>query len=600
MRYLINFFIVFSSYSANCNTEPVKSDNNLSEMKKIFSDISNNKFKMDSSNSAVFYKEKTPWTILGAVQKNTYHYKKSIQNPNLKPFNINILNTPISSEKILPFTYPIKNSNTTNTINIITAGNEYEPFSFVITAGNSDISSIKIKISDFTFDKNIISSEKIDIKIVKPWYQSGESIHRGINGQKRLVPELLLRNDNLIKVNNKHQVNLIRNYNNFVDSKELKPFNIPKRTNKQIWGTFHTDTNTPPGIYTGNILIEYTINNNILTTNLTMSTTVLPFNLKEPAVEYALYYLARLNKQNKPVISSRSKSISQIKHELLDMKKHGLTNVALDYGRDKNIDGTANMLPFYQVANIAKNTFNQTDFLFVDWHMENYNDKNLYKSKLQLIKDTIEPLGYSNIYIYNFDEAPINKILSNKHTLVDAHELGLKNFSATKPQYIPLLNNYFDIFVLHRDSMLSKKAAKYSGSEIWAYNDPQAGEEKPALYRTAYGISLWLDYFSGSCNYAYQTGQPGWNDWADPKWRPHNMTYPTLSTPISTLQWEGWREGIDDSRYLQVLISLYKPNQSLDREEWLESIIGIPSNSNPKKLRSAIIKAINKFRKNIL
>lgn len=32
------------------------------------------------------------------------------------------------------------------------------------------------------------------------------------------------------------------------------------------------------------------------------------------------------------------------------------------------------------------------------------------------------------------------------------------------------------------------------------------------------------------------------------------MTYPTLAHPIPTLQWEGFREGVDDSRYLATAI----------------------------------------------
>ena len=171
--------------------------------------------------------------------------------------------------------------------------------------------------------------------------------------------------------------------------------------------------------------------------------------------------------------------------------------------------------------------------------------------------------------------------------------MGMKNFSATKAQFVPLLGDYFDVFVLHRNSMLAKKIAKYTNQKIWAYNDPQAGEEKPFLYRKAYGFSLWLDYFDGVCNYAYQTGQPGWNDWADPKWRPHNMTYPTVGKPISTLQWEGWREAIDDSRYLQLLHKLSPPQKDIDRKKWLELLIGKKLDSNPEVIRGEIIKVIN-------
>ena len=58
---------------------------------------------------------------------------------------------------------------------------------------------------------------------------------------------------------------------------------------------------------------------------------------------------------------------------------------------------------------------------------------------------------------------------------------------------------------------------------------------------------------TGACTYAYQSDDP-WNDFNNNQLRPHTMAYPTLSEPIPTLQWEGWREGVHDLRYLTTLI----------------------------------------------
>jgi hypothetical protein len=47
-----------------------------------------------------------------------------------------------------------------------------------------------------------------------------------------------------------------------------------------------------------------------------------------------------------------------------------------------------------------------------------------------------------------------------------------------------------------------------------------------------------------------------WNDFdaGHYGWRHHNMTYPTVDGVIDTIQWEGYREGVDDARYLTTLI----------------------------------------------
>jgi len=590
---LLLLFILLYNIQANSNNLDVSHDEVV--MEKIFSSITNNHYKKNSSNSAVFNKEGASWTILGAIQKNINNYNKTIKENTNKDIEISILNNPISEHQILPFTFPLQNISDTNVINVTAAGDEYEPFSFVIRAGSSDISNIQITSSNLIFNEHKINSKNIDIKVVKPWYQSAGSIHRGVDGGKRLVPELLLNDDSLVKTNHLYQVNLIRNYDYIKDSNTLLAFNIPKNTNKQIWSTVYINTNTPSGQYEGTLQLLYTVNNITKSHTLPININVLPFNLDEPAIDYSLYYLARINDKNKAQISSRSKNIDQITSELKDMKAHGLTNVALDYGHEKLIDGTPDLTLFSIVASKTKEIFDNENLLFVDWHLEGYDNPNVYKLKLKRLKETMTSLGFSNIFIYNFDEAPLNKVLENKHTLINSHNIGLMNFSATKPQFIPFLESYFDIFVLHRNSMLTQKAAKYTDNKIWAYNDPQGGEEKPKLYRTAYGNSLWFDYFDGACNYAYQTGQPGWNDWADPKWRPHNMTYPTMNKPISTLQWEGWREGIDDSRYLQVLLNLHQPDKTTDRVDWFKLTTGVAHDSEPEILREAIINAINKF-----
>ena len=44
-----------------------------------------------------------------------------------------------------------------------------------------------------------------------------------------------------------------------------------------------------------------------------------------------------------------------------------------------------------------------------------------------------------------------------------------------------------------------------------------------------------------------------WNDWDHQKYRDQNFTYPVSNGILSTIQWEGFREGIDDVRYLTTL-----------------------------------------------
>ena len=127
------------------------------------------------------------------------------------------------------------------------------------------------------------------------------------------------------------------------------------------------------------------------------------------------------------------------------------------------------------------------------------------------------------------------------------------------------------------------------------------GEEKPETYRRKYGFKLWLDGFDGSCAYAYQTGSwrdpSGWDDWGSDKWRPHILAYPTLSRPIPTLQLEGWREAIDDLRYLTLFLSLSKvekyPSSGKNRRMLLQTLLSSKIPDDPRELRRLIIERIS-------
>ena len=61
---------------------------------------------------------------------------------------------------------------------------------------------------------------------------------------------------------------------------------------------------------------------------------------------------------------------------------------------------------------------------------------------------------------------------------------------------------------------------------------------------------MWINDYDGDMDFIYYET---WNDFDQGKFRSHNMVYPTIDGVIDTIQWEGYREGIDDLRYLATL-----------------------------------------------
>ena len=73
------------------------------------------------------------------------------------------------------------------------------------------------------------------------------------------------------------------------------------------------------------------------------------------------------------------------------------------------------------------------------------------------------------------------------------------------------------------------------------------------------------------------------------------MSYATRTRPIRTLQWEGWREGIDDVRYLTMLLKidpLPNRNGAESRNTYLRTAIGIEKNAHPSIIRRKIAERI--------
>lgn len=141
------------------------------------------------------------------------------------------------------------------------------------------------------------------------------------------------------------------------------------------------------------------------------------------------------------------------------------------------------------------------------------------------------------------------------------------------------------------------------GNELWAYSHPQGGVERAFLYRYKMGLWLWAHGLDGTHTWAYQDGRA--NPWVDKdtvrnrlnedcrdsyesealceadQTNPHlfetcrqkgdtwrncrsvpilykdqMMTYPTVDGVVDTLQWKGYREGVDDLRYLSTYLKL--------------------------------------------
>ena len=164
--------------------------------------------------------------------------------------------------------------------------------------------------------------------------------------------------------------------------------------------------------------------------------------------------------------------------------------------------------------------------------------------------------GHDDVYFYGLDEAKGDRLVSQKSAWQAVREAGGKTFVAGYVGSFEAVGDVQDLLVFARRPDPGE-AEKYHGigHEIFSYANPQCGCEQPERYRRNYGLLLWKSGFDGAMDFAYQWEFGHiWNDFDNTKYRDHVMAYPTADGVIDTLQWEGYREGVDDTRYLATLL----------------------------------------------
>ena len=451
---------------------------------------------------------------------------------------------------------------------------EYEPFSLLLQA-KAQVNNIKVNWGSLSGSSGTLPSSVLDVFIAKVWYQNGESLV-GTDG-KCLTQELLIKNDALIKIDESTKSNYIQvtrndgtkyyqiisntnsnipNYVKINDSDVLLPFSMSANHNKQLWITLHVPDGTQSGKYSGTITISADAIGTISVVPITIE--VLPFNLDASRLTYGLYYHGYVNDwswQDDPY-SSFGKNSKQVLIELTDMKEHGvlyptvnqsLSNLGLDLALRNQIG-----LPKDKLFAQTLSTGNPSGTSAL----------NELKSSVNSWKSKIAQYGYSNLYAYGLDEATGDRLLSERPAWQAVHEAGAKVFASGYYDHYDKVGDLLDLGVIQPDPRKEQADLYHSkGHLIFNYSNPMVGEENPEVYRRNFGIYLWQSGYDGEMDYAYQRGfRCIWNDFdiedhQPHPYRDHCFTYPVSDGIISTIQWEGFREGVDDVRYLSTLLN---------------------------------------------
>lgn len=486
------------------------------------------------------------------------------------------IKSPISST-IIPERGEVEAPSAKKAIELLATPGEFEPASFVLAAKQNDVPNIRIQASDLISDFGRIVADAVDVRLVKVWYQAGTAWYdiKRSTDEKKLIPELLVKDDDLIKVDKQSKTNRVRlsttagvehvdvqlqsdgkkkillDAHQFpiMDAAALQPFTLVSGSNKQVWVTVHVPEDAKAGIYLGTITIS---SGESVIGTVPLRLEVLPFRLSDPTVEYSIYYRGILT-DAAPTLSSENKTEAQMCAEFKNMKEHGISNPTV-YQYSSDTQALARVLGLRKRCGLSTNKNLYYLGFFVD--PKEYESRSVVLQKRLLdITATANANGFIQTYFYGVDEAVGAELVRQRNAWDFVHQQGGKVYVAGKAGTFDVVGGRLDMLVA-AGAPVRSEAGRYHavGGRVFSYANPQVGVENPFVFRKNYGLVLWQQDYDGAMPYAYQHSEgSSWNDF-DGRYRDHMFTYPTTDGVIDTLAWEGFREGVDDVRYLTTLV----------------------------------------------
>jgi hypothetical protein len=465
---------------------------------------------------------------------------------------------------------------------------EIKPLTFAVFARDA-IEDMNIKLSDLVCDNcdnvaRIDPAESADIRVVKIWEQSGVSWQISnndnptlpfLNYQKVLVPELLLKDDRKLILDGEdgaggYKRPVVLSY----------PFgtNIPAGTLKQIWINFSIPDSQLPGVYHGNISFSKGDGEPFAVRPVAIE--VLPFKLPSAKLNYGTYYPWRLSGNPKLVVTE-----DLYLKDLKEMKRCGMESIYIDYGIEHDETNLNLMLAGIKSAGLKGpiviniGSWLDIDVLEADRRIskikEVFSADDYFKNIKYYIYGVDEPHSedkynlhkWTSVFIHDYQEKAMTAIFPSvcQRLKIEGEGLDWANLSivsrGVNPQYIDEL----------RKGILSRTAPFMT--HYWQFY-----EENPTRNRMLSGFYLWQSGLDGAFPFGYQNWSPKYyspynnniiradglslsrkdiRPFGDGKYAKFfNVVYPSLEGPVSTLQWEGFRQGVNDVRYLTYLESL--------------------------------------------
>ena len=488
----------------------------------------------------------------------------------------------------LPEVYPL-DGKALAPVRIVSAQDEYEPGSFQVYP-LADLGKVEFKLSVFKNENGVeFPADRLDLKVIKVWYQNRNAWWSYFaDTELKLVPELLLNDEDLIKVDTERVQNYARitekdgktSYfwitppteidrrfgiqawyresafhcmtQNFRDAKTLQKVMLNRGEFKQFFLTVHTQKGQAPGLYSGSVFI---IRDGVELGTIPVQIRVLPFVLPQPAAygdvnkpflvsSYNCVNLKMFNAQNGFDMELAKKQLYNV---LENQVKH---NQTMHW-----VPGSSSLYEHWLTLDIMRRCGMRMDYVMCGRPLRIGNTPmdTVQDAKIQsrLYRKALGPDAM--IFLEYGDEPGVGWVRRNLNFFEIYQKEGLDFAIAGKDQVFFAAGHSYRFFNTSRapeDPASTRLWNDVGKTWVGWYAMQHVGAENPAFNRRQNGMAPYLANYSALCNYAHYLGP--YNDRSD-TYKPMIFAYGCGDGVIDTLQWEGFREGVDDIRYATLL-----------------------------------------------
>ncbi len=472
-------------------------------------------------------------------------------------------------------------------VRICAAKDEFEPGSFLVYP-LADLGKVTFSLSPFkTDDGKVFPADKLDLKVVKVWYQNKNGWYSYFGDTDfKLCPELLLNDEDIIRVDTGKKANFARvtgpdgkvreqwinppramdrldpekggtNFRpmapNFKDAETLQPVLLEEGRFRNFFLTAHVTKDAVAGTYRGAVRLADASGKAL--GEIPVALTVYPFELPAPksyqtrddflTLAYSYISLGTLESENG---GSREQARKQLEVVLRDLSDHNQKM----YWTHGNIDTESRF-----TLRTMKDVGMRTDIIAGGIQVASGIPKAEMEANARRQAAYYQKtLGHNNFLLGFGDEPRASWILKQRPVFEAYQKAGFKFFIAGGKQVFDKAAHVYSWHNVARDPEDGAYAAlwnKIGGTHCAWYACMHIGPENPAFNRRQYGMAPYLAGYNATCNYAHHFGP--YND-DRTTYKPMVFAYGISSGVIDTIQWEGYREGNDDIRYATLLTSL--------------------------------------------